>query len=271
MGGKEHTLAFRHGLDGLGGPLIERVDLLQVRGRSCVDRRGGVRHRDREARAEVSDLDASALRRGPHVRVEAELGFLPRFLRRERPRGDVHAFVSAINRVGALGVRGTRVVDVGGCQDTRGDDHASLEAGGDDRIVEEVLEVHTGDRHDVGFFECRGLCGCHLVLVRGCIGGEQAGEAHGESGAVVLRADVTALSGSVGLVEGNIGRMSRDLGDVVADLRGRGNNREAVVRGGGRAGGQRGGRQGQPSGGYYAARRRGKHYYSCAIFGYTKL
>ena len=48
-------------------------------------------------------------------------------------------------------------------------------------------------------------------------------------------------------------------------------DREAVGRGGGRAGGQRGGCQGQPSGGCYAARRRGKHYCSCAIFGYTKL
>ena len=205
------------------------------------------------------------------MRIEAEFGLLPRFLRRERPRGDIHALASTIDRVGALGVRGTRVVDVGRCQDARGDNHASLEAGGDDSVVEKVLEVHAGDRHDVGLRECRGLRGGHLMLVRRCVGGEQAGQPHGESGAVVLRADVTALSSSVGLVEGNVGRMSRDLRDVVADLRGRGNDREAVVRGGGRAGCQRGGRQCQPSGGCHAARRRGKHHCSCAIFGYTKL
>ena len=87
------------------------------------------------------------------MRIEAELGFLARFLRRERPRGDVHAFASAINRVGALGVGSTRVVDVGGSQDSRGDDHAPLEAGGGDRVVEEVLEVDAGDRHDVGLRE----------------------------------------------------------------------------------------------------------------------
>ena len=205
------------------------------------------------------------------MRIEAELGLLPRFLRRERPRGNVDALTSTIDRVGALGVRGTRVVDVGGCQDARGDNHASLEAGGDDSVVEEVLKVHAGDRHDVGLCECRGLRGGHLVLVRGCVGGEQAGEAHGEGGAIFLRADVAALSGGVGLVEGNVGGFRGDLGDVVADLRGRGNDREAVGRGGGRAGGQRGGCQGQPSGGCYAARRRGKHYCSCTIFGYTKL
>ena len=205
------------------------------------------------------------------MRIEAELGLLPRFLRRERPRGNVDALASTIDRVGALGVRGTRVVDVGGCQDARGDDHTALETGGDDSVVEEVLEVHAGDRHDVGLRECRGLRGGHLVLVRGCVGGEQAGEAHGEGGTIFLRADVAALSGSVSLVEGNVGGFRGDLGDVVADLRGRGNDREAVVRGGGRAGGQRGGRQGQPSGGCYAARRRGKHYCSCAVFGYTKL
>ena len=114
--GEEHALPLGHGLDGLGGPLIEGVDVLQVRGRGRVDRRGSVGCRGREASTEVGDLDAGALRRGPHVGIEAEFGLLPRFLRRERPRGDVHALTSAIDRVGALGVRGTRVVDVGGCQ-----------------------------------------------------------------------------------------------------------------------------------------------------------
>ena len=254
VGGKEHALPLGHGLDSLGGPLIERVDLLQVRGRGRVDRRGSVGGRSREARAEVSDLDAGALRRGPHVRVEAEFGLLAGFFGREGPRSNVHALTSTVDRVGTLGVGGARVVDVGGCQDTRGDDHASLEAGGDDRVIEEVLEVDAGDRHDVGLRQRRGLGGGHLMLVSGRVGGEQAGQAHGESRAILLCADVAALSGGVGLVEGNVGGFRGDLGDVVADLRGRSNDREAVGRGGGRARSQRGGRDGQACSSGQAAR-----------------
>ena len=188
------------------------------------------------------------------MRIEAELGFLPRFLRRERPRSDIYTLTSAIDRVGALGVWGTRVVDVCGGQDARGDDHASLEAGGDDSVVEEVLEVHAGDRHDVGLRKRRGLCRGHLMLVRGSIGREQAGQAHGEGSAVRGGAHVAVLSGGVGLVEGNVGGPCGDLGDVVADLGGRGDDAKAVGRGGGRARSQRGGCHGQPRNSDHAAR-----------------
>ena len=177
--------------------------------------------------------------------IEAEFGFLAGFFGRERPRGNVDALASTIDRVGALGVGGALVVDVGGCQDTRGDDHASLEAGGDNRVVEEVLEVDAGDRHDVGLRERRGLCRGHLMFVRGRVGGEQAGQAHGEGRTVSGGTHVAALSGGVGLVEGNVGGPRRNLGDVVADLGGRGDDREAVGRGGGCARSQRGGRHGQ--------------------------
>ena len=84
------------------------------------------------------------------MRIEAELGFFARFFRREGPWGDVHALSATVDRVGPLRVGCARVVDVGGGQDARGDDHAPLEAGGDDCIVEEVLEVHAGNSHDVG-------------------------------------------------------------------------------------------------------------------------
>ena len=235
VGSKKHALALRHSFDRLRGPLIERVDVLQVRGRGCIDRRGGVRRCGCKASAEVGDLDAGALRGGPHVRVEAEFGLLAGLFGRERPRGNVDALVSAVDRVGGLRVGRAGVVDVGGGQDAGGDDHAPVEAGGGNRVVQEVLEVDAGDGHDVSVGQGRGLSRGHLVLVRGGVGGEQAGQAHGEGGPLRGGAHVAALSGCVGLVKGNLGRMSRDLGDVVADLRGCGDDCEAVCRGGGRA------------------------------------
>ena len=139
------------------------------------------------------------------MRIEAEFGFLPCFFRRERPRGDIHALTSAIDRVGTLGIWGARVVHVCGRQDTRGDDHAALEAGGDDSVVEEVLEVHARDRHDVGLRKRRCLRRGHLMFVGRGVGGEQAGQAHGECSAVRGGTHVAVLSGGVGLVEGNVG------------------------------------------------------------------
>ena len=84
------------------------------------------------------------------MRIEAELGFFARFFRREGPRGDVHALSAAVDRVGHLRVGCARVVNVGGGQDARGDDHAPLETRGGHSIVKEVLEVDAGNSHDVG-------------------------------------------------------------------------------------------------------------------------
>ena len=204
------------------------------------------------------------------MRVVAEFGFLARFFRRERPRGDVDALVSAIDRVGALGVGGARVIDVGGCQDARGHDHAPVEAGGRDRVVEEVFEVDAGDGHDVGVGQGSGLGGGHLVLVRGGVGGEETGQAHGERGTVGGGPDVALRAGGVGLVEGEVVGGRRDLGDVVADLGGRGDDREAVGRGGGGARRER--REGEAEDGEgHAACWRGDHHHSYRFFGYPKI
>ena len=175
VGGEQDALAFGHGLDRLRHPRVEGTQVLQVRGRGRIDRRGGVGRGGSEACAEVTNLDAGTHRRGPHVGVEAEFGFFARVFRRERPGGDLNALVATVNRVGSLRVGGTRLVDVGGGQDAGGDDHASVEAGGGDRVVEEVLEVDAGHGHDVGLSQGGGLSGSHLMLVRRGIGGQQAG------------------------------------------------------------------------------------------------
>ena len=128
------------------------------------------------------------------MRIEAELGGFARFFRWEGPRGNVHALAAAVDRVGHLRVGCARVVNVGGGQDARSDDHAPLEARGDDSIVEEVFEVDAGDSHDVGLRECLGLGRGHLMFVRGGVGGEQAREAHGQGGPLGGGAHVCALS-----------------------------------------------------------------------------
>ena len=241
--GEQDALALRDGLDGGGRPRVEGVQVLQVRGRGRVDRGGGVGCGGGQASSQVFDLDAGPLGRGPHVGVEAEFGCLARIFGREGPGGDLDALDPAVDRVGGLRVGRAGVVDVGGGQDAGGDDHAPVEAGGGNRVVQEVLEVDAGDSHDVSVGQGRGLSRGHLVFVRRGVGGEEARQAHGQGRIVGGDAHVGALAGSVGLIQGEVGGGCGDLGDVVADLRGCGDDCEAVCRGGGRA--RREGREGE--------------------------
>ena len=128
------------------------------------------------------------------MRIEAELGFLSGVFWREGPGGDLDSLGAAVDCVGSLGVGGTGVVDVGGGEDAGGDDHAPVEAGGGDRVVQEVLEVDAGDGHDVGLSEGGGLGRGHLVLVGRGVGGEQARQAHGQGSVLGGGADVGLLA-----------------------------------------------------------------------------
>ena len=180
------------------------------------------------------------------MRIEAEFGCLARIFGREGPGGDLDALGPAVDRVGGLRVGRAGVVDVRCRQDAGGDDHAPVESGGGDRVVEEVLEVDARDGHDVGVGQGGGLGGGHLMLVGRCVGGEETRQAHGERGALGGGPDVGLCAGGVGFVEGEVAGGRRDLRDVVADLRGRGDDRQAVGRGGGGARRQR--REGEGEG-----------------------
>lgn len=253
MGGEQDALGGWHGLDGVCNPRVEGVEVRQVGVGGRLDGGGHIGGGGGEACAEVAHLDARPLGRSPHVRVEAKLGFFVGALGRERPGSHLDALVATVDRVGEVAIAAVRVVDIGGAEDAGGDDHTPVEAGGGDGIVKEVFEVDSGDCHDVGLGEGTGLLRRHLVFVRGGVGGEQAGQAHRQGRIARVGTRVARLPRCVGLVQGDVAGGCGDLGDVVADLGGRGHDLEAVGRGsrGARSEGEE--REAKDGGGHAAA------------------
>ena len=203
--GEQDALVGRDGLQAGAGPGVQVIETVDVALGAGTQELGGLRGGLLQGGTDIGHLDDGVRGRGPHVRVEAELGLALPVLGREGPGGDVNLGRPAIDGVGQLlllGQLGVEVVDVGGAGDPGGHDHGALEAGGGDGVVEEVLQVDAGDEEEIGLGQRPGLLRGHVVLVGGGIGGEQAGQGQVRLGAGGVGAEVLGGAVGAGAVEG---------------------------------------------------------------------
>ncbi len=118
------TLAFKHGLDRLRHPRVAGT-----RSSRCA-----------EAVAALIDEAASG---GGSVRPAEVTNLMLAMAPARSTRGGQRIAFARVFREGQATARSlprSPLVNVGGGQEAGGDDHASVEAGGGDRVVEEVLD-----------------------------------------------------------------------------------------------------------------------------------